>query len=219
MFPLGDDRAPGGPAPLVTVSLVILNVLVFLFELSQPSGALQSFIQAWGVVRGSTGSPTTLPRRSRCLSGARSSRRCSCTAGGCISVATCSICGFSGQPREDDGAHAFSVFLPHLRHRRRARAHLFQRRLECTHSRRIGAISGVLGATSCSSPEISPGSHTRWNRGVTPIAVLGFWVVIQLINGLGSLGEDGERRRGVPWHTSAASSPESYCQAIAARRP
>ena len=50
MFPLGDDRAPGGPAPLVTVSLVILNVLVFLFELSQPSGALQSFIQAWGVV-------------------------------------------------------------------------------------------------------------------------------------------------------------------------
>src|SRR5438093_1404251 len=51
MFPIGDDRIQGGPAPLVTVSLVLLNVLAFLFELSQPSsGALQSFIQAWGVV-------------------------------------------------------------------------------------------------------------------------------------------------------------------------
>ena len=50
MFPVGDDRVPGGPPPLITVGLVVLNVLAFLFELSQPSGALQSFIQAWGVV-------------------------------------------------------------------------------------------------------------------------------------------------------------------------
>src|SRR5438067_1802945 len=50
MFPIGDDRTPGGIAPLVTVGLVVLNVLVFLFELSQANGALQSFIQAWGVV-------------------------------------------------------------------------------------------------------------------------------------------------------------------------
>ena len=51
MFPIGDDREAGGGAPLVVIALVILNVLAFLFELSQPSeGALQSFIQAWGVV-------------------------------------------------------------------------------------------------------------------------------------------------------------------------
>ena len=38
-------------APLVVIALVVLNVLAFLLELSQPSqGALQSFIQAWGVV-------------------------------------------------------------------------------------------------------------------------------------------------------------------------
>jgi len=81
MFPLGDDRAPGGPAPLVTVSLVILNVLVFLFELSQPSGALQSFNSAWASSRGVQARPRHCPDDSRCLSGARSSRRCSCTAG------------------------------------------------------------------------------------------------------------------------------------------
>jgi len=36
---------------MVTIGLVALNVLAFLVELTQPSsGALQSFIQAWGVV-------------------------------------------------------------------------------------------------------------------------------------------------------------------------
>ena len=51
MLPIGDDRYPGGPPPFVTLGLIALNVLAFLLELSQPSEkALQSFIQAWGVV-------------------------------------------------------------------------------------------------------------------------------------------------------------------------
>src|SRR6185295_5257165 len=51
MFPIGDDRVQGGPPPIITLGLIAINVLVFLLELSQPSeGALQSFIQAWGVV-------------------------------------------------------------------------------------------------------------------------------------------------------------------------
>ena len=50
MLPIGDERVHG-PAPLVTFGLIALNVLAFLVELTQPSeGALQSFIQAWGVV-------------------------------------------------------------------------------------------------------------------------------------------------------------------------
>jgi membrane associated rhomboid family serine protease len=51
MLPLGDDREPGGPAATVTIALIALNVLAFFLELSQPSGgALQSFIEAWGVI-------------------------------------------------------------------------------------------------------------------------------------------------------------------------
>ena len=51
MFPIGDDQVPGGSARVVTLGLIALNVIVFVFELMQPSdGALQSFIQAWGVV-------------------------------------------------------------------------------------------------------------------------------------------------------------------------
>ena len=51
MFPIGDDRVQGGPPAFVTFGLIALNVLAFFIELSQPSeAALQSFIQAWGVV-------------------------------------------------------------------------------------------------------------------------------------------------------------------------
>jgi rhomboid family protein len=51
MFPIGDDRGPGGSTAVVVIALIVLNVLAFLIELTQPSqDALQAFIQAWGVV-------------------------------------------------------------------------------------------------------------------------------------------------------------------------
>ena len=51
MLPIGDDRHSSDGAALVTWGLVALNLVAFLIELGQPSsGALQSFIQAWGVV-------------------------------------------------------------------------------------------------------------------------------------------------------------------------
>jgi membrane associated rhomboid family serine protease len=51
MIPLGDDNIRGGPPPLVNWALVAVNALAFFLELSQGSeGRLQSFITAWGVV-------------------------------------------------------------------------------------------------------------------------------------------------------------------------
>jgi len=50
MFPIGDENEQSGMA-FVTIGLVALNVLAFLLEISKPSpAALQSFIEAWGVV-------------------------------------------------------------------------------------------------------------------------------------------------------------------------
>jgi membrane associated rhomboid family serine protease len=50
MFPIGDENEQSGMA-FVTFGLVALNVLAFLLEISKPSpAALQSFIEAWGVV-------------------------------------------------------------------------------------------------------------------------------------------------------------------------
>jgi membrane associated rhomboid family serine protease len=50
MFPIGDENDHSGVA-FVTIGVIVINVLVWLLELSQPTpGALQAFIEAWGVV-------------------------------------------------------------------------------------------------------------------------------------------------------------------------
>src|SRR5678815_291891 len=49
MLPIGDDNDGGGVA-LANYAFIALNVLAFFLELSRPSGQLQSFITAWGVV-------------------------------------------------------------------------------------------------------------------------------------------------------------------------
>jgi len=51
LLPIGDDNVEGGGSRFLTLALIAANVLAFLLELRQGSeGALQSFIQAWGVV-------------------------------------------------------------------------------------------------------------------------------------------------------------------------
>ena len=51
MFPIGDDNDQDTGVAVVSIALIVLNVLAFLFEINRPSeGALQAFITAWGVV-------------------------------------------------------------------------------------------------------------------------------------------------------------------------
>jgi membrane associated rhomboid family serine protease len=51
VFPIGDENVKGAGFAIVTMALIAVNVLAFLFEVGQPSeSALQSLIQAWGVV-------------------------------------------------------------------------------------------------------------------------------------------------------------------------
>jgi membrane associated rhomboid family serine protease len=51
MFPIGDENEDHGGVAYVSMALLALNVLAFLFEINRPSErALQAFITAWGVV-------------------------------------------------------------------------------------------------------------------------------------------------------------------------
>jgi membrane associated rhomboid family serine protease len=51
MFPIGDENESAAGVAFVTMGLIAVNVLAFLFEINQPSeAALQSFVEAWGVV-------------------------------------------------------------------------------------------------------------------------------------------------------------------------
>jgi membrane associated rhomboid family serine protease len=50
MFPIGDDEVRGAGPGFLTISLVVLNVLVFVYELSLGPAGLDSFINRYGVV-------------------------------------------------------------------------------------------------------------------------------------------------------------------------
>ncbi|MCW5921139.1 MAG: rhomboid family intramembrane serine protease [Saprospiraceae bacterium] len=50
LFPIGDDNIKGGYAPIFSYGFILLNVLVFLFQTSMPSGTQAAFVETWGVV-------------------------------------------------------------------------------------------------------------------------------------------------------------------------
>ena len=51
MFPIGDENEDHSGVAYVSMALLALNVVAFLFEINRPSErALQAFITAWGVV-------------------------------------------------------------------------------------------------------------------------------------------------------------------------
>jgi len=189
MFPIGDDRVSGGPAAIVTLGLVVLNVLVFLFEASQPPGALQSFIQAWGVVPreytlGHDLAPTIpLPFWSTLITSMFLHGGWMHLGGNMLYLWI-----FGDNLEKVMGNARFLVFylacgiaagLAHI---------LFSGASNVPTVGASGAISGVLGGYLVLFPRNRVRVLTRGGIVALPaIAVLGFWIVIQLINGLGSL--------------------------------
>jgi len=195
MFPIGDDRVEGGPPPLVTVGLVALNVLAFLYELNQPTeGALQSFIQAWGVVPHEYTAARDLPPAiplpfwttlitSMFLHGGWMH------LGGNMLY----LWIFGDNLEKVMGNVKFLLFylacgiaagLAHI---------AFSGASNVPTVGASGAISGVLGGYLVMFPNNRVRVLTRGGVVALPaIAVLGFWILIQLINGIGSLGVNAE---------------------------
>src|SRR5512145_377023 len=60
MFPIGDENDHAGIA-FVTIGLIVANALAFLNEINRPEQALQAFIFAWGVVPREFAVGTDLP--------------------------------------------------------------------------------------------------------------------------------------------------------------
>jgi membrane associated rhomboid family serine protease len=50
MFPIGDDEVRGAGPGFLTITLVVLNVLAFIYELSLSPAGLDGFINRYGVV-------------------------------------------------------------------------------------------------------------------------------------------------------------------------
>jgi membrane associated rhomboid family serine protease len=50
VFPIADDTIRGAPPPIITRGLVVLNVLVFLYQLTLSQAALRNFFTTFGAV-------------------------------------------------------------------------------------------------------------------------------------------------------------------------
>jgi membrane associated rhomboid family serine protease len=199
MFPIGDDRVAGGRAAFVVVGLIALNVLAFLVELSQPSdAALQSFIQAWGVVpreyMAARDLPPTIP-----LPFWSTLITSMFLHGGWMHLFgnMLYLWIFGDNIEKVMGAGRFLVFYL-VCGLAASFAHIaFGGGSTMPAVGASGAISGVLGAYLVLFPRNQVRVLTRGGiMSVPAIVVLGFWILIQMISGLGSLTATSETAGG-----------------------
>jgi membrane associated rhomboid family serine protease len=195
MLPIGDEREPGGGAAVVTWSLIALNAVAFFLELGQPSAeALQSFIQAWGVVpREYTAARDLAPHipvpfwatlvTSMFLHGGFAH------LGG--NMLYLWIFGDNVERRLGRGRFLFFYLACGVA---AAIAHiLFNPRSGVPTVGASGAISGVLGGYLLLFPQNRVRVMT--SAGVTAVpavVMLGLWILIQFVSGFGTIAQTEE---------------------------
>ncbi len=199
MFPVGDDRVEGGPPALITYALVALNVLAFVLELSQPSdGARQALIQAWGVVPQEYSlardlSPTIpLPFWSTLITSMF-------LHGGWMHLlGNMLYLWIFGDNLEKTMGHARFLLFYLVCGIAAGLAHILVSGGSTVPTvGASGAISGILGGYLVLFPRNRIRVLTRGGVVAMPaIAVLGFWILIQFVNGIGSLAVTSETGGG-----------------------
>jgi len=199
MFPIGDDDVPGGGSRLVTLVLIAINVLCFFLELSRPSeGALQSFIQAWGVVprEYSTHSDLVphipLPFWSTLLTSMFLHGGWMHLGGNMLYLWI-----FGDNLEKVMGHLRFLIFylvcgvaagLAHV---------LFNARSNVPTVGASGAISGILGGYMMMFPRNRVKVLTRGGVAAVPAFVmLGLWILIQVMSGVGDVARTEETQGG-----------------------
>ncbi len=194
MIPIGDDRYPGGPAPIVTWGLVALNVAAFFLEVSRPPGALQAFVQAWGIVpqEYSTGRDIApgipLPFWSTLLTSMFLHGGWAHLGGNMLYL------WIFGDNIEKKAGHARFLFFYLVCGLAAAAAHILGNASSTTPTvGASGAISGILGGYLILFPKNRVRVLTGFGVAAVPaVVMLGFWIVIQFVNGAGALARTPE---------------------------
>ena len=202
MFPIGDERVQGGPPAVVTFGLIALNVLAFFVELAQPSeAALQSFIQAWGVVPREYSAvrdlPPTIP-----LPFWSTLLTSMFLHGGWMHLGgnMLYLWIFGDNLEKVMGAVRFAIFYLACGLAASFAHIVFGPGSNVPAVGASGAISGVLGGYLVLFPRNQVRVLTRGGIAHVPaIVVLGFWIVIQLLNGVGSMATTSETGGGVAY--------------------
>ena len=195
MLPIGDDRVQGGPPPIVTLGLIALNILVFFVELSQPSdGALQSFIQAWGVVPREYAAGADLPPSIPLPFWSTLVTSMFLHSGWMHLGGNMLYLWIFGDNLEKVMGHARFLIFYLVCGLAASFAHIaFGSGSNVPAVGASGAISGVLAGYLVLFPQNRIRVLTRGGVAAVPaIVVLGFWILIQFVNGIGSLAATTE---------------------------
>jgi membrane associated rhomboid family serine protease len=199
MLPIGDDNIKGQGPAFVTISFIALNILAFLLEINQPSeAALQSFVEAWGVVPREYTDGVDLPPA--------------------IPYPVWSTL-FTSMFLHGGWGHLFGnllflwVFGDNVEHRighlrffvfylatgvAAALAHVFFNANSMIPTvGASGAISGVLGGYLVMFPRNRVYVLSWWGVMAVPaVFMLGLWILMQFINGVGSIAVTPETGEG-----------------------
>ena len=205
MLPIGDENIKGQGPAFVTISFIALNILAFFLEINQPNeAALQSFVEAWGVVPREYTVGADLPPA--------------------IPYPVWSTL-FTSMFLHGGWGHLFGnmlflwVFGDNVEHRighlrffvfylatgiAAALAHIFFNPNSMMPTvGASGAISGVLGGYLLMFPRNRVYVLTWGGVATVPaVFMLGLWILMQFINGFGSIAttpETGEEAGGVAY--------------------
>jgi len=183
MFPIGDDNSGERSFPVVTYALIALNVLFFLVELNGGD----SFIQQWSLV----------PRRF--LANPAGDFPTIFTsmfmhAGWIHLLGNMLYLWIFGDNVEDSFGHAkFLIFYLLCGIAATFAQLVFTATSSVPNLGASGAIAGVLGAYIVMFPRGQV--RVMMGRGIIPmpaLVVIGFWIVLQFVSGIGSISQSAE---------------------------
>jgi len=183
MFPIGDDNSARRTLPVVTYALILLNVLFFFVELSGGD----PFIQQWSVV----------PRR--LLANPAGDFPTVFTsmfmhAGWVHLLGNMLYLWIFGDNVEDNFGHVkFLIFYLLCGVAATFAQVMMSANSTVPNLGASGAIAGVLGAYILLFPKGQV--RVLMGRGVIPVpalVVIGFWIVLQLVSGVGAISNTAE---------------------------
>jgi membrane associated rhomboid family serine protease len=183
MFPIGDDNSSRRTFPVVTYGLIALNLLFFFVELSGGD----AFISQWAFV----------PRRFLANPGGDFMTLFSSMfmhAGWIHLLGNMLYLWIFGDNVEDRFGHAkFAIFYLLCGIAATFAQLAFSSGSNVPNLGASGAIAGVLGAYILLFPQGRV--NVLMGRGVIPmpaLVVIGFWIVLQFVSGIGSISHTAE---------------------------
>jgi len=195
MFPIGDDDHHGGGLPVVTYVLIALNVLAFFLELGRGSeAALQTFIESWGIVPREYSVQRDLPPLIATPFWSTLLTSMFLHAGWVhLGGNMLFLWVFGDNIERAMGAVRFLLFYLICGLLASAAHILFNLQSPVPSIGASGAISGVLGGYMLLFPRNRVRVLTRGGIVAVPaVFMLGMWIVLQFISGLGSMAQTDE---------------------------